>query len=267
MKKFQAHHKLMALSSVALAGILTLNACGSTNTNSDSSASATSSSSATASGSAQSSSGPIKIENTWAKATDGGMTGVFGKITNTSDHDVKVVSATSTATDEVQLHTTVKDSNGSTKMQQVQEFTVKAGETLELKPGGNHIMLMGLNCSLSAGASTTVTLKTEDGATLEFKPEARDYSGAKEEYQGDAQSTGSASADASASASGDSHDGHEHSHEHGHGDGEHSDHEHSHGDGEHSDHEHGTHEHGEHSDHDHMSGEASGSASAKPQCK
>ena len=31
MKKFQAHHKLMALSSVALAGILTLNACGSTN--------------------------------------------------------------------------------------------------------------------------------------------------------------------------------------------------------------------------------------------
>ena len=124
-------------------------------------------------------------------------------------------------------------------------------------------MLMGLNCSLSAGASTTVTLKTEDGATLEFKPEARDYSGAKEEYQGDAQSTGSASADASASASGDSHDGHEH----GHGDGEHSDHEHSHGDGEHSDHEHGTHEHGEHSDHDHMSSEASGSASAKPQCK
>ena len=209
MKKFQAHHKLMALSSVALAGILTLNACGSTNTNSDSSASATSSSSAAASGSAQSSSGPIKIENTWAKATDGGMTGVFGKITNTSDHDVKVVSATSTATDEVQL-----------------------------KPGGNHIMLMGLNCSLSAGASTTVTLKTEDGATLEFKPEARDYSGAKEEYQGDAQSTGSASADASASASGDSHEGHEHSH----------------GDGEHS-------------DHDHMSGEASGSASAKPQCK
>ena len=117
MKKFQAHHKLMALSSVALAGMLTLNACGSTNTNSDSSASATSSSSAAASGSAQSSSGPIKIENTWAKATDGGMTGVFGKITNTSDHDVKVVSATSTATDEVQLHTTVKDSNGSTKMQ------------------------------------------------------------------------------------------------------------------------------------------------------
>ena len=257
----------MALSSVALAGILTMNACGSTNTNSDSSASATSSSSAAASGSAQSSSGPIKIENTWAKATDGGMTGVFGKITNTSDHDVKVVSATSTATDEVQLHTTVKDSNGSTKMQQVQEFTVKAGETLELKPGGNHIMLMGLNCSLSAGASTTVTLKTEDGATLEFKPEARDYSGAKEAYQGDAQSTGSASADASASASGDSHDGHEHGHEHGHGDGEHSDHEHNHGDGEHSDHEHGTHEHGEHSDHDHMSGEASGSASAKPQCK
>lgn len=170
MKKFQAHHKLMALSSVALAGILTLNACGSTNTNSDSSSSATSSSSAAASGSAQSSSGPIKVENTWAKATDGGMTGVFGKITNTSDHDVKVVSATSTATDEVQLHTTVKDSNGSTKMQQVQEFTVKAGETLELKPGGNHIMLMGLNCSLSAGASTTVTLKTEDGATQESNP-------------------------------------------------------------------------------------------------
>lgn len=250
MKKFST--QLMTLSSAALAGVLALSACGSSATNSGSSESAAHSSSAAASGSADASAGSLKVEGAWVKATDGGMTGVFGKITNTGDRDVKIVSATSTATDEVQLHTTVKDSAGNTKMQQVQELVVKAGQTLELKPGSDHIMLMGLTCSLSAGASTTVTLKTEDGASLELKPEARDYSGAKEEYQGDAQSTGSASAGASATASGEAHAGHEHSH------GEQS---------EHSGHEHGTHEHGEHGDHGHMSGEATAGASAKPQCK
>ena len=137
-------------------------------------------------------------------------------------------------------------------MQQVHEFTIEPGATLELKPGGDHIMLMDMGCSLAAGGATTVTVKTEDGASLEFKPVARDYQGAKEEYKGE----GSASATADASAS-----GHDHSHE-GH------DHEHggSSASGSASADEHADHDHGEGS-HEHSHGAAGASESPLPECK
>ena len=210
---------------------------------------------------ASASSGTLKIEGAWVKASKGGMTGVFGKITNSGDKPVKITSASSTATDTVQLHTTTKGSDGGTKMEQVHEFTIEPGATLELKPGGDHIMLMDMSCSLAAGGATTVTVKTEDGASLEFKPVARDYQGAKEEYKGE----GSAPATADASASGHdhshSHDGHDHSHE-GH------DHEHggSSASGSASADEHADHDHGEGS-HEHSHGAAGASESPLPECK
>gem|GEM_PF-282778 len=291
---FKNHQKLVTFTCTAAAGVLLLSACGgSTSTGSSGSASASSSASSSASAGASAaggqgasaSSGTLKIEGAWVKASKGGMTGVFGKITNSGDKPVKITSASSTATDTVQLHTTTKGSDGGTKMEQVHEFTIEPGATLELKPGGDHIMLMDMGCSLAAGGATTVTVKTEDGASLEFKPVARDYQGAKEEYKGE----GSASATADASASGHDHShshdgGHDHSHEgHDHDHGGH-DHSHSHDGHDHSheghDHEHGgssasgsasagehaDHDHGEGS-HEHSHGAAGASESPLPECK
>lgn len=194
---------------IAAAGALTLAGCtGASNTGGTEGAGAASSSAPPAQEQgASASSGNLKISGAWVKATRGGMTAVFGTLTNTGDKPIKITGASASATDTVQLHTTVKDSDGSTKMQQVQEFTVEPGATFEMKPGGDHIMLMDMNCVLSSGGTTTVTISADDGTTLEFKPLVRDYTGAKEEYQGDAHSTGSASA---------SHDGHHHE-EHSHG--------------------------------------------------
>ena len=283
---FKNHQKLVTFTCTAAAGVLLLSACGggSTSTGSSGSASASSSSassSASAGASAaggqgaSASSGTLKIEGAWVKASKGGMTGVFGKITNSGDKPVKITGASSTATDTVQLHTTTKGSDGGTKMEQVHEFTIEPGATLELKPGGDHIMLMDMSCSLAAGGATTVTVKTEDGASLEFKPVARDYQGAKEEYKGE----GSASATADASAS-----GHDHSHSHGGHDHSHEGHDHEHGGHDHSheghDHEHGgssasgsasadehaDHDHGEGS-HEHSHGAAGASESPLPECK
>ena len=291
---FKNHQKLVTFACTAAAGMLLLSACGgSTSTGASGSASASSSASSSASAGASAaggqgasaSSGTLKIEGAWVKASKGGMTGVFGKITNSGDKPVKITSASSTATDTVQLHTTTKGSDGGTKMEQVHEFTIEPGATLELKPGGDHIMLMDMGCSLAAGGATTVTVKTEDGASLEFKPVARDYQGAKEEYKGE----GSASATADASASGHDHShshdgGHDHSHEgHDHDHGGH-DHSHSHDGHDHSheghDHEHGgssasgsasadehaDHDHGEGS-HEHSHGAAGASESPLPECK
>ncbi|WP_037286770.1 copper chaperone PCu(A)C [Rothia aeria] len=269
---FKNHQKLVTFTCTAAAGVLLLSACGGGSTSTGSSGSASASSSASSSASAgasaaggqgaSASSGTLKIEGAWVKASKGGMTGVFGKITNSGDKPVKITGASSTATDTVQLHTTTKGSDGGTKMEQVHEFTIEPGATLELKPGGDHIMLMDMSCSLAAGGATTVTVKTEDGASLEFKPVARDYQGAKEEYKGE----GSASATADASASG--HD-HSHSHDGGH-DHSHEGHDHEHGgssaSGSASADEHADHNHGEGS-HEHSHGAAGASESPLPECK
>ena len=269
---FKNHQKLVTFTCTAAAGVLLLSACGGGSTGTGASGSASASSSASSSASAgasaaggqgaSASSGTLKIEGAWVKASKGGMTGVFGKITNSGDKPVKITGASSTATDTVQLHTTTKGSDGSTKMEQVHEYTIEPGATLELKPGGDHIMLMDMGCSLAAGGATTVTVKTEDGASLEFKPVARDYQGAKEEYKGE----GSASATADASASG--HD-HSHSHDGGH-DHSHEGHDHEHGgssaSGSASADEHADHDHGEGS-HEHSHGAAGASESPLPECK
>ena len=278
---FKNHQKLVTFTCTAAAGMLLLSACGgSTSTGASGSASASSSASSSASAGASAagggqgasaSSGTLKIEGAWVKASKGGMTGVFGKITNSGDKPVKITSASSTATDTVQLHTTTKGSDGGTKMEQVHEFTIEPGATLELKPGGDHIMLMDMGCSLAAGGATTVTVKTEDGASLEFKPVARDYQGAKEEYKGE----GSASATADASASGHDHShshdgGHDHSHSHDGHDHSHEGHDHEHGgssaSGSASADEHADHDHGEGS-HEHSHGAAGASESPLPECK
>lgn len=128
---------------------------------------------------------PLTMTDPWTKATDGMMTGSFGVFENTSDQDVHVVSVTSSLTDRVELHEMVPGEDGQMVMQQSPDgFTVPAGETFELVPGGNHVMLMGLAEPIQPGDEVTYTLETEDGDVLEVTSVARPFTGANESYHG-----------------------------------------------------------------------------------
>ncbi|WP_129358903.1 MULTISPECIES: copper chaperone PCu(A)C [Micrococcaceae] len=164
---------------LAVSTLLALTGCGGSQE-----ASHDSSSKASASSGANSSDSGLAVKDPWAKAADSGMTAVFGTLTNTSDHEVKVTQAETQASDMAQLHETVTDSKtGASSMQEKKDgFTIKPGESLDLKPGGNHIMLMDLKCSMLAGDSLKVTLKTSDDKSLVVDAPIRDYSGAKENY-------------------------------------------------------------------------------------
>ncbi|MCT1368207.1 copper chaperone PCu(A)C [Kocuria sp. HSID16901] len=168
---------LLAPVVVLAAATLTLTACGGAQE-------ASQNSSSSSSASASSSDTGLKVEQPWAKAAKTGMTAVFGKLTNTTDHDIVISSATTNASDEVQLHETVIDpkTGGSSMQEKKDGFTLKPGETKELKPGGDHIMLMKLKCSLLAGDSLKVTLNVKDGQSVVMDAPIRDYTGAKENY-------------------------------------------------------------------------------------
>jgi copper(I)-binding protein len=128
----------------------------------------------------------ISIQDAWVKAADEGMSAAFGTLENSGDTDITVVSAQSPASTMIELHETVENDAGEMVMQAKDGgFVIPANGSLELAPGGNHIMLMGLTAPVQAGDESTFTLTLDDGSTYEFTAPAKDYAGANETYEGD----------------------------------------------------------------------------------
>jgi periplasmic copper chaperone A len=113
--------------------------------------------------------GSIEIEHAYTRATVPGQKvgGGFMKIENKGAAD-SLVSATSPIAGEVQLHEMAMDGNVM-KMRQVKDIVVPAGGTVELKPGGMHIMFMNIKAPLKAGEAVPVKLKFAKAGEVEVK--------------------------------------------------------------------------------------------------
>ena len=113
--------------------------------------------------------GAIKIENAYVRATAPGQpaAGAFMKIDNSGAAD-QLVSASSPAAGEVQLHQMSMEGNVM-KMGQVKDITVPANGTVDLKPGGYHIMLMNIKAPLKVGETVPVKLKFAKAGEVEVK--------------------------------------------------------------------------------------------------
>ena len=103
----------------------------------------------------------VKVENAWARPTVAGQAGGGGflKISGAPAGD-KLVSATAAVSKTVELHRMEMDGNVM-RMRQVDFIEVPAGGVVELKPGGLHIMFIGLTKTLKAGETFPMTLKFE----------------------------------------------------------------------------------------------------------
>ena len=113
--------------------------------------------------------GAIKIENAYVRATAPGQpaAGAFMKIENSGSAD-QLVSASSPAAGEVQLHQMSMEGNVM-KMGQVKDIAVPANGSVDLKPGGYHIMLMNIKAPLKAGDTVPVKLKFAKAGEVEVK--------------------------------------------------------------------------------------------------
>lgn len=122
----------------------------------------------------------------WVKAADSGMTAGFGQLRNDGDTDLTVVSATDEATATMELHETVANESGQMVMREIEGgFVIPAGGSIELAPGGNHLMFMDVTSPLHAGEETTITLTFADDSTAEITAPIKEFSGANENYEGD----------------------------------------------------------------------------------
>jgi hypothetical protein len=102
------------------------------------------------------------------KMGGGGNGAVYVTLTNGGAQADSLVSASSDAAQKVELHE-AKNEGGVMKMRPVKAIPVPASGKTELKPGGYHIMLMGLKHDLKPGENVPVTLKFERGGELRIQ--------------------------------------------------------------------------------------------------
>ena len=119
----------------------------------------------------------IAIADAWVKATDMDMSAAFGVLSNSGDEDAKVTAVTTTITDTAELHETVDG-----KMSMVDGFTIPAGGSLALEPGGKHLMLLNLTEPIKPGDKIDFKLTFADDTEFEFSATAKDFMGADEDY-------------------------------------------------------------------------------------
>lgn len=83
-----------------------------------------------------------------------------------------IVKAESDVAQTVELHNVVMENNVM-QMRPVEAIEVPANGQVELKPGGLHVMLIGLNRDLKEGDEVTIKLTTRSGQTIEIKAPVR----------------------------------------------------------------------------------------------
>lgn len=118
----------------------------------------------------------VTVAEPWVRATVPAQkaTGAFMQLK--SDADARLVSAASPVAGVVELHEMLMDKDVM-KMSPVSGLDLPAGQGVELKPGGYHVMLMDLKQQVKVGDEVplTLTIENEDGsrATVELRAPVR----------------------------------------------------------------------------------------------
>ncbi len=99
-----------------------------------------------------------RVEKVWSRAAAEGRVGVlYLTVTDEGQPDRLVGVATPVAA-KAELHESLSE-NGVMKMRPVESIEIGSGQTLALKPGGYHVMLLGLRQALKEGDSFPVTVQ------------------------------------------------------------------------------------------------------------
>jgi len=109
----------------------------------------------------------LVISDAWVRATPPGkmMTAGYASIENMSNDVITIMGVSAEIAGHTSLHETRIERDRST-MRPVAQLSIKAGESVSLKPGGLHIMLMKLSEPLSDGQNIDICLELENNGSL-----------------------------------------------------------------------------------------------------
>lgn len=109
--------------------------------------------------------GDLEIERPWARPSAAKNGAAYMSIVAKGKSDDRLTSAASPVAEKVELHTRVMEGD-IMRMRPVDAIDVKPGQPAELKPGGLHVMLIGLKQPLQDGKSFPLTLTFQKAGTV-----------------------------------------------------------------------------------------------------
>ena len=110
--------------------------------------------------------GTVEITDAWARATPGGAENGAAYLTLRSPTADRLTGVSSPVAEKTQLHQMTND-GGVMRMREVSAIDLPAGQNVTLKPGGLHIMMMGLKHPLQPGQSLPLILTFEKAGKRE----------------------------------------------------------------------------------------------------
>jgi copper(I)-binding protein len=103
----------------------------------------------------------VTVKDAWVRGTVAGQRSSGAFLAMTSTEEAKIVAVSSPVAKVAEIHAT-KNDRGMMVMEHVPTLALPAGKTVEFKPGGHHVMLMGIEKPLAKGATVPITFTVED---------------------------------------------------------------------------------------------------------
>lgn len=129
---------------------------------------------------AQTTADALQFTDPWIRASVPGQTNGAGylAISNKRPQSAALTAVNSDRADRVEIHTIIRE-GGVAKMREVEQVEVPADGQVTLKPGGFHIMFVGLKQPFKEGEVIPVNLNFAGGqvTTVQFKVMAPTFTG------------------------------------------------------------------------------------------
>lgn len=112
--------------------------------------------------------GDIEITGAFTRATLPGapVAGGFLTLTNTGSEEDRLVAVETEIAKEGQMHEMAMQGDVMKMRQLPDGIVIPAGESVELAPGGLHLMFMGLNGAIAEGDAVPITLVFEKAGSV-----------------------------------------------------------------------------------------------------
>ena len=112
----------------------------------------------------------LSFDEAWIRPVPPGMkmTAGFGLLRNTGAQTIELTAFASPEFGDVSLHRT-EVVDGMSSMREVSSLSIAPGETVELAPGGYHLMLLMPTVALSAERTISVLMTASDGRVFRFE--------------------------------------------------------------------------------------------------
>jgi len=116
----------------------------------------------------------ITVTDAWMRASLGKVptTAAYFKVENKGATEDRLIGVSTPAAAMSHLHESVEE-NGVMQMRSVAALTLKPGQSLQLDPGGLHVMVMNLKAPLKAGEKVPLVLSFEKAGTIKVEADVR----------------------------------------------------------------------------------------------